>query len=498
MRRRTTAEMDELVRQPASRSSRWRSIAGACSASRSRGASPRKEQPCGRNSSTGLPPPSACRFSFLVVYGGCNWITAQRHDVGTIFFEWERLIPFVPLMIVPYMSIDLFFVAGAVSLPEQSRAGDLHETHRRGHPRRGNLLPSLSAPLRFRASARRRLAGRALRLVSRNGSALNFASVASHRLAHHPRRHLCAAHAGSSCAWRQILWFRSHRAFRRPDLSASRHGRGRRFRARRHTLLLRSFARHRHALPVSQIGAVDWYYGSSGDHVVDYGRISFGHGECFFFGQRIVRYRGDCILQSRSDSFSKGGTESLPGATVWWAPASTRVNISRCCITGADADRGTRSHRKSGLVASWGARSANKALCSGVVSVLDLTAEFSEVKPFRKINYRNIPVMDLTAPTQEQLVEMSKFIGNHSGNGAVYVHCKIGYSRSAAAVAAYLIMGGKVKTAEEAFAIIRRVRPSVVIRPEVCSALSEFQQRVRSSPSGTDSFFLALDHGALS
>ena len=145
-----------------------------------------------------------------------------------------------------------------------------------------------------------------------------------------------------------------------------------------------------------------------------------------------------------------------------------------------------------------GCRSANKALCSGVVSVLDLSAEFSEAKPFRKINYRNIPVLDLTAPTQAQLVEMSKFIGNHSRNGAVYVHCKIGYSRSAAAVAAYLIMSGKVKTAEEAFAMIRRVRPSVVIRPEVRSALSEFEHRVRSSPGGTDSFVLALDHGAFS
>jgi hypothetical protein len=145
-----------------------------------------------------------------------------------------------------------------------------------------------------------------------------------------------------------------------------------------------------------------------------------------------------------------------------------------------------------------GRRAANEALCSGVVSVLDLSAEFSETKPFRQINYRNIPVLDLTAPTQAQLAEMSKFIGNHCRNGAVYVHCKIGYSRSAAAVAAYLLMSGKVKTAEEAFAMIRRVRPSVVIRTEVLSALSEFERRVRSSFGGNDSFVLALDHGALS
>jgi protein phosphatase len=136
-----------------------------------------------------------------------------------------------------------------------------------------------------------------------------------------------------------------------------------------------------------------------------------------------------------------------------------------------------------------GSGSAKKALCSGVVSVLDLSAEFSEAKPFRRINYRNIPVLDLTAPTQAQLVEMSEFTEEHSRNGVVYVHCKIGYSRSAAAVAAYLMTSGKAKTAEEAFAMIRRVRPSVVIRPEVLSAMSEFEHRVRSSAGGTTLLF---------
>ena len=49
---------------------------------------------------------------FLVVYHTCNWITAQRSDVGTIYFAWERIFPFVPFFILPYMSVDLFFVAG--------------------------------------------------------------------------------------------------------------------------------------------------------------------------------------------------------------------------------------------------------------------------------------------------------------------------------------------------------------------------------------------------
>ncbi len=46
-----------------------------------------------------------------MVYGVCLWITARRHDVGVFYFAWERAIPFVPFFILPYMSIDLFFVA---------------------------------------------------------------------------------------------------------------------------------------------------------------------------------------------------------------------------------------------------------------------------------------------------------------------------------------------------------------------------------------------------
>jgi membrane-associated phospholipid phosphatase len=49
---------------------------------------------------------------FMVVYGSCGWITARRTDVGTWYYAWERFIPFVPLMIIPYMSINLFFVCG--------------------------------------------------------------------------------------------------------------------------------------------------------------------------------------------------------------------------------------------------------------------------------------------------------------------------------------------------------------------------------------------------
>ena len=48
---------------------------------------------------------------FLLVYASCNWLASMRADVGQWFFAWERHIPFVPIMILPYMSLDLFFIA---------------------------------------------------------------------------------------------------------------------------------------------------------------------------------------------------------------------------------------------------------------------------------------------------------------------------------------------------------------------------------------------------
>ena len=46
---------------------------------------------------------------FFLVYGACNAFTARRQDVGTFYFAWEKHIAFIPWMIVPYLSIDLFF-----------------------------------------------------------------------------------------------------------------------------------------------------------------------------------------------------------------------------------------------------------------------------------------------------------------------------------------------------------------------------------------------------
>ncbi|MEC5384665.1 phosphatase PAP2/dual specificity phosphatase family protein [Uliginosibacterium sp. H3] len=46
---------------------------------------------------------------FFATYNATNWFTAQRASVGVMAFDWERHIPFLPWTIVPYWSIDLLY-----------------------------------------------------------------------------------------------------------------------------------------------------------------------------------------------------------------------------------------------------------------------------------------------------------------------------------------------------------------------------------------------------
>ena len=119
------------------------------------------------------------------------------------------------------------------------------------------------------------------------------------------------------------------------------------------------------------------------------------------------------------------------------------------------------------------------AVRAGVSAVLDLTGEFSEAAPFLGVRYLNLPILDLTAPTQDQLALAAAFIAGHQPQGIVYVHCKIGYSRSAAAIGAYLLASEQAGTAAEVLDRLRAIRPSIIVRPEAMESLRAFEHTVR-------------------
>jgi protein-tyrosine phosphatase len=427
---------------------------------------------------------------FLVVYSGCNWITGQRSHVGSFYFQWEHAIPFVPFMILPYMSIDVFFIAAPFlcrteeelrifsrrviaaiiiaglcfllfplrfAFPRPHADGWLGAVFDwfRGVDLPFNLFPSLHAALLLLLVD---VYARNLRGVLLLAVMSWFFLIALSPLLTY-QHHVIDIIGGFALAGYSFYFFRE--PCHAPAVVANRR--------------IGSYYAAGAALVVI-VGAVFWPRGS----LLLWPAIALGI-------VAIAYFRAGPIVFHKTEGKLPWSTRFVLAPCLLGQYLSLLYYRSQC----RPWDKVTPQIWIGGKL---GYRSANKALRSGIVAVLDLSAEFSEAKPFRKTNYRNIPLLDLTAPTQTQLVEMSKFIGNHSRNGAVYVHCKIGYSRSAAAVTAYLIMSGKVKTANEAFAMIRRVRPSVVIRPEVRSALSEFEHRFRS----TNSFVLALDHDAIS
>ena len=79
---------------------------------------------------------------------------------------------------------------------------------------------------------------------------------------------------------------------------------------------------------------------------------------------------------------------------------------------------------------------------------------------------------------QKQLAEMAAFV-TEPARGIVYVHCKIGYSRSAAAIGAWLLATGQVPTVDAAMARLRKARPTIIVRPEIIDALQQFTAQLR-------------------
>lgn len=113
----------------------------------------------------------------------------------------------------------------------------------------------------------------------------------------------------------------------------------------------------------------------------------------------------------------------------------------------------------------------------GVSAVLDLTAEFSEPPEIREMNYLNLPLLDLTAPTDKQLERALAFIQTHIKEGKVYVHCKIGYSRTAAISGSYLIQAGYAQSTEAAISKLKNARPPIIIRPEALATIQRYAKK---------------------
>jgi Dual specificity phosphatase, catalytic domain len=95
-------------------------------------------------------------------------------------------------------------------------------------------------------------------------------------------------------------------------------------------------------------------------------------------------------------------------------------------------------------------------------------------RPPREIFYRSVPVLDLTVPSAADLRASVEAIEEGRRKGPVLVCCALGYSRSAAAVVAWLLTTERAGTVALAMDTVRRARPSMVLASEHRAALETF------------------------
>ena len=116
----------------------------------------------------------------------------------------------------------------------------------------------------------------------------------------------------------------------------------------------------------------------------------------------------------------------------------------------------------------------------GVRSVVDLTAELPA--PVGEARYFNVPHLDLVPPSVVHLEACMHAIDEAMQAPPVLVCCALGFSRSAAATAAWLIAGGRAR--DEAVARIREARPGIVLGTAYLDALDRFAAGRRNPSQG--------------
>jgi len=407
------------------------------------------------------------------VYGGCNWITSQRADAGTICFDWERRLPFVPGMIVPYWSIDLFFV-GSFFLFR-----DREELDRHGRRILAAILAAgvcfLLFPLSY-GGERPAVDGvwkplyTALWGLDRPHNLFPSLHIALLTLLAdvYLRRTRGLARAGL------FVWFAlvalSTLLTRQHHLVDVIGG-----------LLLGLLCAHLGSAPTAPVA----FHPRIGVRYFMASAALFGLAALFSPGAWILLWPAVALglvaagyLGAGASVYGKTGAALPFPARLLLAPRLAGQQLSLAHYR-RRSDLWNEVARGVWIGARPSEAEARDVVALGVTAVLDLTAEFEEPAAFARTDYRCLPVLDLTAPTRAQLEEAVAFIDRTATRGVVYVHCKAGYSRSAVVVGAWLLSSGRAATVDEALGILRQARPGIVVRPEVRRALADWAAATR-------------------
>lgn len=434
---------------------------------------------------------------FFSSYGLANWLASQRAGVPSFYFRWERRIPFLPWTIVPYWSVDLLY--GLSFFLWSTRQALLAHAKRLLLAQLISVACFIALPLHF-AFERPRvdgLPGQLFGLLGGFDKPFNQA----------PSLHISllvilwtayAAQARGSWRWLLHIWF----AFIGISvLTTYQHH----FIDVPTGLLVGCFCVFatplHHSTSVTtrrnkQTDQLARLYGSGAAALLLLSLIVLQKSVALWFLIVWTALALACVaLVYQSGGpwrFGKRPDGSLPvtsrcllapylcGAFLnsrWWTRAGPGANqiadglwIGRF-PTSADVER-----TKAG-------------------GVLDLTAELPRL--MRVLEYRCLPVLDLTVPTQDDLRAAVDAIEAWRARGiTVLICCALGYSRSALAAAAWLSeQSPELTDPAQVLARLQAARPGVRLGPRSIVALATFMESTRDQhPQLTGAHLLGVGH----
>lgn len=118
----------------------------------------------------------------------------------------------------------------------------------------------------------------------------------------------------------------------------------------------------------------------------------------------------------------------------------------------------------------------------GITLLVSLTLKTPDLSILKtaKIKSFHLPVKDFFAPTIKQLIDFSfKADEEISKGGKVGVHCYAGKGRTGTFLSAYLVFKGK--TADNAIAMIRKLRPGSIETEEQEEIVEEFYKYLKKA-----------------
>lgn len=405
---------------------------------------------------------------FFLTYGQVNQFTAGRNNISSLVFTWEQQIPFVPLTIIPYWSLDLLYGLSlfvCTTLNEQRRLVCKL------------VLASLIAclgfllfPMQF-TFARPEITGLAGWL---------FGQLEQFDLPYNqsPSLHIILC-------W--LLWRHFHRHLRK---------RGQTVNGCWFVLIGVS------VLTTWQHHFIDVITGLAVGMVIDWAIPDQGK-----WRWRIAKGKRK-VLAVR---YLYGALACLAGTFVtlwlWWPTLALLMVALAYGILGSEALQKERTGKiapaawwlllpwRLGMMLSMRCYTrhlpAVSLLKEGLFlgaypltplrqkAVLDLTSEFSRARPTKGVAYHCVPMLDLVSPDIETLQlavhALEKLRVTH---GSVLVHCALGLSRSALVVTAWLLQHQPELTVSGAVEQVSNARNQVVFPPEQLELLARWKAKI--------------------